>query len=146
MRAHSVAVTAACIAVAMLFTASCGKKQAQDAPVATARVTEVTLGRAVNTAQQVDHPTDAFAPVDTIFASVKTEDTPAGTRITARWIYTEGGAESVVSENELVTTQAGTGCTSFHITNPGPWPAGSYEFRVGVNGEVKDSKGFSVRG
>jgi hypothetical protein len=130
----------------VLFTATCAKKPAQDAPVANARVTEVSLGRAVNTAQQVDQPTSVFAPADTIFASVKTENTPAGTRITARWVYTEGGAENVVSENDLLTTQAGTGWTSFYITNPGPWPAGSYEFRVGVNGEVKESKGFSVRG
>jgi hypothetical protein len=98
------------------------------------------------TAQQVDRPTETFAPADTIFASVRTENTPAGTRLTARWVYTEGGTETVVSENDLLTTQSGTGWTSFHITNPGPWPAGTYEFRVGVNGEVKESKSFSVRG
>jgi hypothetical protein len=138
----------------MMLAVSCGNREPQprtgETPnagvVVAPDVTEVALGRSVNTAEQVDQPTNEFTPADTIFASVKTENTPVGTRIMARWIYTEGGAEQVVSENELQTTEAGTGYTSFYLANPSPWPAGSYELRVGVNGEIKETKGFSVRG
>lgn len=150
MRRLSFAGWLGCIAAVLMLAASCGNREPApgtgQAPAVAPDVTEVSLGRAVNTAQQIDRPTEEFAPADTIYASVKTENTPAGTRILARWVYTQGGAEQVVSENELVTTEAGTGYTSFHVINPGLWPAGSYELRVGVNGEIKETKGFSVRG
>lgn len=148
MHTHAVAVRASCVAVALVLTVACAKKA--PAPEAgqgnAASVAAVSLGRAVNSAQQVDVPTETFAPTDTIFAAVKTENTPAGTRITARWVFAEGGAEQIVSEKELLTTQPGTGYTSFFIVNPGPWPAGSYQVRIGLNGEIKETKGFTVRG
>jgi hypothetical protein len=154
MRRLSFAGQLGCIAAALLLAASCGNREPAPGTGQTPEVgravapvvTEVSLGRAVNSAQQIDRPTEEFAPADTIYASIKTENTPAGTRIMARWVYTQGGAEQVVSENELVTTEAGTGYTSFHVINPSPWPAGSYEVRVGLNGEIKETKGFSVRG
>ncbi len=149
MRTNAAVVKASCAAVALLLVIACAKKAPEPHGGQTstvADVAEVSLGRTVNSARQVDVPMEDFAPADTIFASVKTENTPVGTRITARWVFTEGGAEQVVSENELLTNQPGTGYTSFHIVNPGPWPAGKYEVRIGLNGDIKKTKGFSVRG
>jgi len=143
MHTQVVAIKASCAAVALLLAVACAKKES--VPQA-ATVADVSLGRAVNRAQQVDVPTDTFAPMDSVFAAVKTENTPAGTRILARWVFTEGGTEQIVSEKEITTTQAGTGYTSFFIANPGPWPAGSYQVRIGLNGEIKEKKAFSVRG
>jgi hypothetical protein len=141
------AVRSSAVILGLALVAGCGQKQpAPEAQPVAAKIAEVTLGRAVNSAHQVDHAMDTFAPTDSIFASVKTENTPAGTRISTRWVYTEGGAENIITENALTTTTAGTGYTSFHIANPGPWPAGSYEVRVGLNGEVKETKSFRVSG
>lgn len=148
MRTKALAVKLSCVSAALLLILACAKKQPEPQPgqVSTAEVAEVSLGRAVNSAQQVDVATESFSPTDTIFASVKTENTPVGTRIMARWVFTEGGAEQVISQDELLTNQPGTGYTSFHIVNPGPWPAGKYEVRIGLNGDVKKTKGFNVRG
>jgi hypothetical protein len=146
MRSQSLAVRLSTVAVAAMLAAACAKKEPAPQVGQQAEITEVSLGKRVNTAQQVDQPTQTFTPVDTIFASVKTANTPVGTRITAVWVYTEGGADHVVSQNDLSTTQAGTGYTAFHVINPGPWPAGSYQVRVGLNGQVKETKNFSVRG
>jgi hypothetical protein len=138
------------LALALVLAGACkGERRAGEpeaAGRAEARISEVELGRQVNTAHEIEQPTDTFAPGDTLFASVKTEDTPVGTRILGRWVYTEGGAEQVIAEETLTTDQPGTGYTSFHATNASPWPAGSYELRVGLNGEIKETKGFSVRG
>lgn len=146
MHTHAVAMRASCVAVALALTVACAKKEPIPQAAAVATVADVSLGRAVNSAQQVVASTDTFAPMDTIFVAVKTENTPAGTRVLARWVFTEGGTEQIVSERELTTTQAGTGYTSFFIANPGPWPAGSYQVRIGLNGEIKENKTFSVRG
>ncbi len=145
MRTNASAFKASCAAIALMLVVACAKKEANQAP-ATAMVTDVSLGRAVNSAQQVNVAVDTFTPSDTIFASVKTESTPVGTRISARWLFTEGGTEQVVSEKELVTNQPGTGYTSFYIVNPGPWPAGKHQVRIGLNGAMKETKGFTVRG
>jgi hypothetical protein len=145
MRTHSAANRIALLAVALLFVASCAKKESAP-PVVEVQVAAVDLGRGVNTAQQIDQPMDTFSPTDTIWASVRTEHTPAGTKIQARWVYTEGGAEQIVTETEHMTAKEGTGFTSFFIANPAPWPAGKYELRVGTNGKIQETKGFNVRG
>ncbi len=144
----------ACLVLLACLLGACQKKESADrtdaegpAPVREeARLTDVALGHGVNSAHQVEQVADEFAPGDTIWASVKTEGTPAQTRILARWVYTEGGKEQVVTEDTHTTAQAGTGYTSFFVTNPNPWPAGSYELRVGLDGEIKDTKKFSVKG
>ena len=146
MRTSAVAVRSSVVLMSLVLVAGCGNKQPAQEVQPVAKIADVSLGRAVNSAHQVDVSTDTFAPGDSIFAAVKTENTPVGTRITARWVYTEGGAENVISESDLTTTVPGTGYTSFHITNPGPWPVGSYEVRVGLNGEIKETKGFRVSG
>jgi len=145
MRTHTVANRMAVLAIAVLCVASCAKKQSAP-PVVEVQIGAVDLGRGVNTAQQIDQPMDTFSPTDTIWASVRTDNTPAGTKIQARWVYTEGGAEQVVTETEHTTANSGTGFTSFFIANGTPWPAGKYELRVGTNGKFQETKGFNVRG
>ena len=112
----------------------------------TVSITEVQLGKEVNSAHQVEDPTDRFAPSDTIFASVKTEETPAGTTIVARWLYTEGDEEQVVAEDRHTTDRGGTGYTSFFISSSTPWPTGTYELRIVTDGQVRETKRFSVKG
>jgi hypothetical protein len=153
MRNHPSHRWAYLVVVACLLSA-CQKKEGTNRPDAgapappreQARLTEVRLGHGVNSAHQVEQPADEFAPRDTIWASVKTESTPPETQILARWVYTEGGQEQIVAEDTHTTAQAGTGYTSFFAINPSAWPAGSYELRVGLDGEIKDTKKFSVKG
>ena len=135
----------------LLVLSSCGRKNeegtatrdnTQQTPEAS--VTEVDMGRRINSAHQVEEKTDTFAPIDTLWASVRTENTPAGTRLLARWVYTEGDAEQIITEETHTTEQAGTGYTSFFAFNPDAWPVGSYELRIGVDGDIKKVKEFHV--
>ncbi len=143
----------ACIVLAVALT-GCSRKEGpegtgEDAATATPpepTITEVETGRRVTSAHQVEEPVTSFAPTDTIWASVETRDTPAGTRILARWVYTEGTDEQVIGEETLTTANAGTGYTSFFVANPEPWPEGDYEVRIGIGSEVKETKTFSVKG
>jgi hypothetical protein len=145
VRNHPVENRLAVLAIVLLCVVSCAKKQVPP-PAEEVKVTAVDLGHGVNTAEQIDQPIDTFSATDTIWASVRTDNTPVGTRILARWVYTEGGTEQVVTETEHQTARPGTGYTSFFIANPSPWPVGKYELRIVTNGKVQETKAFSVRG
>jgi hypothetical protein len=145
---------AASLVIAVGLTLACNKREgadegngktAGDTTRMEVRVTEVQLGRGVDTAHQITEVIDTFAPGDTIWAAVRTENTPAGTSIVARWVYTEGGDDQIVGEETHTTAQSGTGWTSFFAANPNPWPAGSYELRIVTDGQVRETKGFSVK-
>lgn len=129
--------------------ASCGRKNdattgGTPAQTPAVSIADVEVGRRINSAHQIEMVTDTFAPGDTLWASVKTENTPSGTRILARWVFTEGDAEQIISEETHTTAQSGTGYTSFYAYNPSTWPPGTYELRVGLDGEVKKTKEFRV--
>ena len=122
------------------------ERESPGTPEAAVKITEVELGRSVNSASRVDQPTDEFSPSDTIYASVKTENTPAETTIRARWVYTEAGEEQTVAEDTHTTAVEGTGYTHFFIASPNPWPAGSYELRIQIGGASQETARFSVKG
>ena len=72
-----------------------------------------------------------------------------GTTIRARWIYT-AGKRTASSRRHAHDSQAGTGYTSFFVTNPEPWPVGDYELRVTLDGAADSSaeevRSFKVEG
>jgi hypothetical protein len=133
------------------LVAGCQQRSAEQAPEGSpdppelrATIVEVELGHGVNSAHQIEQPVYEFSPTDTVWASVKTENAPAGTTVKVRWVYTEGGQEQVVAEDSE-TAVTGTGYTYFFAANVNPWPAGTYEFRVGVEGGPEESRKFSMR-
>lgn len=142
--------TAAAGVLVALLAAGCSRSEREDQPGGAPAETPdpviaaVELGRHVDSAQRVTDPTETFAPGDTLWASVETRDTPAGATILARWLYTEGDGEQLVAEERHSTAEAGSGFTSFHAVNPDPWPAGSYELRVSLNGGEEETKAFRV--
>ncbi len=133
------------------LVAGCQQKSAKQAPEESpgtpelrATIVEVELGHGVNSAHQIEQPVYEFSPTDTVWASVKTENAPAGTTVEVRWVYTEGGQEQVVAEDSE-TAVTGTGYTYFFAANVNPWPAGTYEFRVGIGGGPEETRKFSMR-
>jgi hypothetical protein len=144
--------TPAALLFALLAAAACSRSDREgrtgDAPADAPEpeIVSVQVGRQVDSAQRVTDPTETFAPDDTLWASVETRDTPAGATIAVRWLYTEGGDEQLVAEDSHTTSAAGSGFTSFHATNADPWPAGSYQVRVRVNGGKEQTKAFRVSG
>ena len=76
---------------------------------------------------------------------MKTENTPAGTQLIARWIHKADGQEHLIVEEPHTTAQAGTGWTSFYAANANGWPTGDYELRIVTDGQVRETKSFTVQ-
>lgn len=131
--------------------AACGKKDepaANDIPVpapaapAAIRVTELETGKAISTDKQVMNGMDSFGVRDTIFLSVKTEGTSAGSKLTAKWTYNE---TQVVNETTESIAPSGTAYTEFHISKPSGWPKGKYKVVVTLDGVESGSREFVVQ-
>jgi len=110
---------------------------------ATANVTAVTLGSALNADGKITAPSNSFSPKDTIYAQVVTSGGSGNAAISARWTYGQG---QVVSENsESVSTAAGNATTTFHISKPDGFPAGMYKVDISVDGKPANSASFEVK-
>jgi hypothetical protein len=105
-------------------------------------VTAVQLGSALGPEKRVVAARTAFAPGDTIYASVLTDGNSAGVTLAARWTYEDG---QVVNESQQTIASAGPATTEFHIAKPSGWPAGRYKVEVIADGRVAAAREFVVR-
>ena len=89
---------------------------------------------------------NTFAPTDGITASVSTttSDPMASVngRLTAKWTYQDG---QVVNQQDQPFNFTGPGVTNFRISKPDGWPAGNYTLTVSLDGNVAQTREFSVR-
>lgn len=109
-------------------------------PATSPILTGLDLGNAVGTDNRVTTASTSFAKGDTIHASVATNGDKAAT-ITARWTYQDG--QVVHSEDKSIP--AGAQVTDFSISKPDGWPAGDYKVEVLIDGNLVQSKDFSVQ-
>jgi hypothetical protein len=109
----------------------------------TARVTDVELGRSINAQGGIADGagTDNFAPNDTIYVSVNTEGSAAGSQLTARWTFEDG---QVVDESSQTLSATGPATTEFHISNPGGFPAGTYTVEIHMGGRTVQTETFTI--
>lgn len=137
-------------AIALVLFA-CGRSETSTPPVSApapaaapepARVSAIDLGSAIGTDKRVTVPTAAFAPGDTIYASIATEGSSPSLTLTARWTY-EGG--QLVSESSETIAPTGPATTEFHITKPDGFPAGRYRLEISANGAAAGARDFEVR-
>ena len=116
--------------------------QPAPAPMTTATgvtVSTVDLGNAVGVDNKIAMPMTSFATKDTITASVATDG--AGGNVSGKWTYQDG---QVVNE-ESKAVAAGPQVTAFSISKPDGFPAGNYKLEVSVNGQVVQSRDFTVQ-
>ena len=106
------------------------------------RVVDVQLGAAVDASQQVTAAQDAFAPRDTIYASVLTSGTHEGLALSAKWTRADG-TPIAVSQQALVPDAPLA--VAFRIADPAVWPSGAYRVEIAANGQVLATRDFSVR-
>ena len=106
-----------------------------------ARVASVALGSALDANQGIAQPKSAFAPTDTIYASVATQGWAAAVRLTARWTFEDG---QVVDETTQ-TAEPGPSTTEFHIAKPDGWPPGAYQVEILADGTTEATERFEVR-
>ncbi len=107
------------------------------------RVADITVGRGLNPDKTVTNETGDFGVQDTIYASVRTEGTSAGSKLTAKWTYQTGQG---VSESSLdVAPKATEARHEFHVKKAGAWPKGNYKVEILLDGKSAGSKDFTVK-
>ena len=102
-------------------------------------VETIQLGRSLNPDNSVATHTTAFKRNDTVYVSVLTTDTGAGT-IGARWTY--GGR--VIDEPKKKVSYQGSAATEFHLQSAGGFPPGDYKVEIFVDGAPAGSRSFRV--
>ena len=118
------------------------------APVAaTASVSGVDLGNAVGADMRVTAPMTSFAPTDTIYVAVSTATSdPAASvpgKLGAKWTHVD--SSQTVHEETKDITFAGDGVTDFQISKPDGWPVGKYLVEVALDGNVVQTREFTVK-
>jgi hypothetical protein len=106
------------------------------------RVTEVELGKALDTDGSVRDDTDDFGVNDTIYVAVKTTGTARDARLTARWTFQDG---QLVSEDSRTIAATADAWTEFHVSRPGGWPKGNYKVAILLDGREVESEDFEVK-
>lgn len=99
----------------------------------------IQLGRSLSADNRIGNHTTVFKPDDTIYVSVLTTATGAGT-IGVRWTY----AGQTISEPTSQVSYKGAAATEFHIQNSGGFPEGAYAVEVFVDGEPVGRRTFTV--
>jgi hypothetical protein len=113
------------------------------APAAPAPVPEAvaTLGSTIDAQNRVTEPTERFRPEQTIYVSVATSQTPAGSTLSARWLDSDG---TLINESTQTVVSAAGAATEFHISKPDGWPTGQYRVELSLNGQPLTTKTFAV--
>jgi hypothetical protein len=141
------------LAVAFALFA-CGRSETSPPPASTppvsaptpaaapARVSAIDLGNAIGADKRVTAPAAAFAPGDTIYASISTEGSAPSLILTARWTYEDG---QLVNESSETIAPTGPATTEFHIAKPDGLPPGRYTLVISANGAPAGTREFEVR-
>ena len=108
-------------------------------------VESVDLGNAVGPDLRVAAPMATFGKQDKIIAAVTTttRDPVANVpgKLGARWTFGDG---QVVNEETRDVNFNGAGVTNFEISKPDGWPVGAYKLEISLDGQVVQTRDFSV--
>ena len=107
-----------------------------------ARVAEVTLGKAIGTDKRITTPATTFATGDTIHASVHTMGKAPNTLVSVRWMFEDG---SIVREENETSPSPADSYSAFHISKSTPWANGRYKIVVLLNGREAHTTEFTIR-
>jgi hypothetical protein len=106
------------------------------------KVSDVKLGKSLNTDKTIKDNTDDFGVRDTIYASVKTEGSATGATLMARWTFQDG---QVVEEQTQTINATGDSITEFHVMKATAWPKGTYKLAIMLNGTEVETEDFEIK-
>lgn len=106
------------------------------------RVTDVEIGKGIETDRTIRDGTDEFGVRDTINAAVKTEGNATGAVLMARWTYQDG---QVVEEQSQTINATGETITAFRLMKATAWPKGNYKLTVMLNGTAVETEDFEIK-
>ena len=140
--------SAALLAVFAFTVVSCSSKQPETQTTTTTTETNTVhvkaldLGRSLSSDRRVVTTDTPFAPTDTVYASMDLEGPVPASQVTARWVAADG---TVVSEETVPVTASDTeGATQFQFAPPANLAPGSYKMEIVVDGQVVNTKEFTV--
>jgi hypothetical protein len=99
----------------------------------------VQVGRSLNSDNSVGALTTRFKPDDTVYVSVLTQQ-PGTSTITAKWYY-QG---VLINESSKEGSYRNAAATEFHLLNSSGFPAGSYRVEILIDGELTETRNFTV--
>lgn len=109
-------------------------------------VTWIKLGSHVSSDLSVPVPKTIFKPTDIIHAVVGTH-APASTvgTLGVLWTYGSGDDLQAVFDDSREIAFNGDANYDFEISNSDPWPEGTYQVEVFLNGSSVSKRDFTVR-
>jgi hypothetical protein len=128
----------------VLAAAVFGCSASEPAAQAGVKVTDIDVGRSITADKTIAEKTDSFGPVDTFYASVKTDGSGPSATLTARWTYEDGQVVDESRQDIAPTGSATVTVTEFHVSKPDGWPAGGYKVEVLLNGASAGARDFKV--
>lgn len=144
------------VALALFGLAACGKKDQPmpaDTPVAmapmappAASVSTIETGKHLGPNKRVTEVTTSFAPRDTMYLAVVTDNSSPSTNLIAKWTFQTGqlvdSTMQVVARTDATNTAA---VTEFHVVKPKGWPVGKYKVEVWLDGVSAGTRDLDVK-
>lgn len=124
-------VLAALLSAAVLTVSACNNDPLQ--------VSTIQLGKSLNPDNSVGTFTTSFTPRDTVYLSVLTGASGAGT-LETKWYY----GSTPVSEMKKDVSYRGAAATEFRFHNTAGFPAGSYRVEVFLDGKRAGERTFKI--
>lgn len=145
---------AAVVTVCVLAAVGCRKDEvppadsvaAAPAPPPAAVVTAIETGKHIDANKRIVDTASVFAPRDTMYISVLTNNATPTTMLKS--VVTHESGQVVDSTSQAVAlpmTTGGPSVTEFHLVKPGGWPAGAYTVEIWLDGQSAGTRTLTVR-
>ncbi|HEY5440595.1 MAG TPA: hypothetical protein VIJ90_04855 [Gemmatimonadaceae bacterium] len=105
-------------------------------------VIDVDMGRHFDDDKKISDKTDAFAPTDTIYASVHTSGVVTNAPLVGRWTFEDG---TILDEKTDSITTTGDARTIFFIVKPSGFGTGKYSLHVLIDGKEVSTRDAAVK-
>lgn len=145
---------AAVFTVCVLTAVGCRKDEvppadsvaAAPAPPLPAVVTTIETGKHIDANKRIVDTASVFAPTDTIYISVVTNNATPTTMLKS--VVTHESGQVVDSSSQAVAlpmTTGGPSVTEFHLVKPGRWPTGTYTVEIWLDGQSAGTRTLTVK-
>jgi hypothetical protein len=104
-------------------------------------VTDIELGNRLRRDKRVVRVADRFGVHDTIYAVVSTIGQAANAVLAAKWSYSSG---QYVDSTSRAVAPNGPAVTEFHVSRKTPWPTGSYQVEIYLDGTPAGIRHFMI--
>jgi len=105
-------------------------------------VASVTLGTSAGADKRIATPMSTFKPNDPIVVSVATNGAAQNVDVRGKLVFQDG---QTAGEQPTMLNTTGADTTVMTFTNANAWPAGNYKAEIWVNGQMAQSKNFTVQ-